>query len=67
LLSRFLVTCGYYELKLSTKPFTSRGIRDLLIPFAFLFIASFVGHFIVFLSHEILAGFLSNKGANLIV
>ena len=29
--SRFLVTCGYYELKLFTKPFKSRGIRDVLI------------------------------------
>ena len=41
--------------------------RSLLFPFAFLFIGSFVAHFIVFLLHEILAGFLSNKGRNLIV
>ena len=37
-----------------------------LFPCAFLFISSFVSHFIVFLQLEILAGFLSNKGRNLI-
>ena len=40
--------------------------RSLLFPLAFLFLASFVAHIIFFLSHEILAGFLSNRGRNLI-
>ena len=39
--------------------------RSLLFPLAFLFIPSFVAHFIIFLLHEILAGFLSSKGRNL--
>ena len=40
--------------------------RSVLFLFAFLFIGSFVAHFIVFLSHEMLAGFLSNKKRHLI-
>ena len=34
-------------------------------PFFSLLIAIFIAHFIVFLSHEILAGFFSNKGRDL--
>ena len=40
--------------------------RSFLFPLAVLFLASFVAHIIFFLSHEILAGFLSNRGRNLI-
>ena len=40
--------------------------RPVLFSFALLFIASFVAHFIVFRSHDVLAAFVSNKERNLI-
>ena len=58
-----VISCLFFAC--AHKPFFFSRIF-LFLAFLFNFIASFVAHFIVFFLHEILVGFLSNKGKNLI-